>query len=1229
MAWRSLGELNEEMVKNFKQLSIISSAVVESAFLNVPRAAFLPEYLHDDAYGDYPVRGDDHLHMSAPHMYATVLEALDLKEGMSFLNIGSGTGYFSMLAGYVIGSQGVNHGVELRANLVEHANECCEEFFMYSPKLKKKICYPQFIHGNCFHIDTTVQKYDRLYCGAACPRERFDFLLHLVKPKGLVVVPSGNKLLKLERLDPSGVNENVLSDVCFESLVLPVDNELFPKLRFASLKQKAKQIKIYPAPGLLVPKSSARKSLSRIRALQDVVESLTQSGRIPKPFSYVPSFTQISQLTRTPESPTLGVPSSNPVDQVVTFFDKKPKDSSYSKTNSAGSEHVDSLWNDLQYDTTWENAVDFTYSLCSNDRENREKCFQLYTKIKRKPKRKSRPVGVNGGSENGLLSNVKTILQKYEDLVDEKETKAGAIVTKHENKSSKQRLVQNDSPCCSNQSAKNDGDISRLFGQLEVYGDLLTIAEKAIDLKIESQDDENISRTNSDANVKHSMENRWGGETVGQNIGTSRKNSGTSDVLRPRDNCPGDNCPGDNCPGDNCPGDNCPGTRGNKAEITNNGRKPSLQGRAENKPCSVTSRGKQFCPIELDEVLTNELQLLPSPNWTCENDTELVQLLVTSLGGVSSKFSSKCLPKHISVVPSLFTPSALARYPKIASCPAESLTFRALALLRVVHVIDCVIPLLCSTSTNVDLVTRPVTNKPYPLASFTVSSFNSPVSQDEPVIHIHPRSKNEADIYLTNGIRNIQRRKGCLKKKLALRESLTGRFKEQQFLIKKQMQLFDEQKIMIEHAESQAKHMSTGELEQFHLVQQRITEHKLKRNDIVDKQTEIAKEDQMNEQELIELRQQIKRLDKEEERFKQFVENLGRIANKSSQKMDLNETKKPYFPWTLESKREKSNASRILSCLRFLLPLSNRRTGILSELLRATEQPLPEQAPVVYVDRRACVKQRLDNPATSVFYQIFESLKAENMSFRWNKRKCEQWWEVKFVGEGIIDQGGGFRDSLSEISDELCPQDDDVNKTLPLLIKTVNNRDQVGDHRDCFIPNPSCKNMKVFHWLGRLMGAAYRSDETLALYFPPYVWKLLVGEHVTWTKDFANVDALAVNMINNFESMKREEFDATYGKDLDFTTAFSDGTIESVKENGHQLLVDYETRLEYCQLVKKSRMMEFLDQITSIRDGFLTVIPQSLLELITSHELERGVCGFNEISMSLLKESSRQSTCEL
>lgn len=198
------------------------------------------------------------------------------------------------------------------------------------------------------------------------------------------------------------------------------------------------------------------------------------------------------------------------------------------------------------------------------------------------------------------------------------------------------------------------------------------------------------------------------------------------------------------------------------------------------------------------------------------------------------------------------------------------------------------------------------------------------------------------------------------------------------------MQLFDEQKIMLQHVESDVKHMSTRDLEQFQIVQQRVLEHKWKRSDLVDKQTQILRENEDNERELVELRKQIDNLNKEEENFRQFISNLGRIKMKKTQLCSSNrersQSKKPFFSCT--PAKGSSNVSRILSNLRFLLPLSNRRTGILTELLRATERPLPDQAPVVYVDRRSSVEERLNDPKSSVFYQIFESLKAENMDFR-------------------------------------------------------------------------------------------------------------------------------------------------------------------------------------------------------------------------------------------------------
>ena len=55
-----------------------------------------------EAYADRPFK-QGYVHISAPHMYATVLEQLELQPGHSFLNIGSGSGYFSCLVACMLG----------------------------------------------------------------------------------------------------------------------------------------------------------------------------------------------------------------------------------------------------------------------------------------------------------------------------------------------------------------------------------------------------------------------------------------------------------------------------------------------------------------------------------------------------------------------------------------------------------------------------------------------------------------------------------------------------------------------------------------------------------------------------------------------------------------------------------------------------------------------------------------------------------------------------------------------------------------------------------------------------------------------------------------------------------------------------------------------------------------------------------------------------------------------
>ncbi|KAJ7374140.1 hypothetical protein OS493_009477 [Desmophyllum pertusum] len=52
-------------------------------------------------------------------------------------------------------------------------------------------------------------------------------------------------------------------------------------------------------------------------------------------------------------------------------------------------------------------------------------------------------------------------------------------------------------------------------------------------------------------------------------------------------------------------------------------------------------------------------------------------------------------------------------------------------------------------------------------------------------------------------------------------------------------------------------------------------------------------------------------------------------------------------------------------------------------------------------------------------------------------------------------------------------------------------------------------------------------------------------------------------------------------------------------------------------------MTEFTKQVQAIREGLMSVIPESVLSLLTWSNLERGVCGDREISLAQLKTACK------
>merc|ERR1719181_1738510 len=118
---------NNAMVQELVDSGTLTTPSCAAAFRAVDRQHFWVPVGSELAYADMPLR-HGRLHQSAPHIYARALESMmPLKPGMSFLNVGSGTGYFSSIVAELCGPDAISDGLDIWPELVTHARECCQQ----------------------------------------------------------------------------------------------------------------------------------------------------------------------------------------------------------------------------------------------------------------------------------------------------------------------------------------------------------------------------------------------------------------------------------------------------------------------------------------------------------------------------------------------------------------------------------------------------------------------------------------------------------------------------------------------------------------------------------------------------------------------------------------------------------------------------------------------------------------------------------------------------------------------------------------------------------------------------------------------------------------------------------------------------------------------------------------------------------------------------------------------
>uniref|UniRef100_A0AC34FM00 Protein-L-isoaspartate O-methyltransferase n=1 Tax=Panagrolaimus sp. ES5 TaxID=591445 RepID=A0AC34FM00_9BILA len=214
MAWRSHGKTNLELVSNLEKNGIIKSARVKQAMTSIDRA----DFISISPYDDRPQGISCNATISAPHMHAEALEALEpkLHENAKVLDVGSGSGYLTACFAKMIGAGGKAVGIEHMGELVKKSIENIRKSnadLLDSGRL-------EIYEGDGRRGFLPESPYDAIHVGAAAPALPTE-LIRQLKVGGRIIVPVGTtsqEFLQIDRISETETKMTKLLDVIYVPL---------------------------------------------------------------------------------------------------------------------------------------------------------------------------------------------------------------------------------------------------------------------------------------------------------------------------------------------------------------------------------------------------------------------------------------------------------------------------------------------------------------------------------------------------------------------------------------------------------------------------------------------------------------------------------------------------------------------------------------------------------------------------------------------------------------------------------------------------------------------------------------------------------------------------------------------------------------------------------------------------------------------------------------------------